>query len=474
MSGWRGVSLWMDQLGEAIEPRPALHSNLQADVAIIGAGYTGLWTAYYLKRKAPHLNIVVLEAQVAGFGASGRNGGWLMGNLLGEDRLLGPLPAAERQAGYELLHGIPDEVARVCAAEGIDCELRKGGVLYCAARYPEQERRLRAQLDGYREEGLGEADYQWLSPQALREQLNVAQAYGGIYSPHCATIQPAKLVRGLAQVVERMGVALYEQTPVLRWQPGEVVTAHGRVSAAWVVPAVEGYSSLLPPLNKHHVAAQSLIVATEPLPADVWAQIGLARGQAFSESSRQVTYGQRSRDDRLVFGARGGYRFGGRLRSDFNLSLAERELRQQLFSELFPMLRNVRLTHAWGGNLGVARRFHPHMLADRRQQVALAGGYGGEGVGASNLGGRTLADLILGQNTELTRQPWVLGDRPVASLPRWEPEPLRWLGYNAIIQSFVFEDRVLANPHAPRWRRAMAEALAGRMESLMQSKEPFA
>lgn len=474
MGGWRGVSLWMEQLDEAPVARPALHDHLQADVAIIGAGYSGLWTAYYLKQQAPHLSIVIVEAQVAGFGASGRNGGWLMGNLLGEDRLLGPLPAAQRQAGYHLLHGIPDEVARVCQREGIDCELRKGGVLYCAARYPEQAKRLRAQLDAARAHGLGEDDYRWLSPQALREQLNVAQAYGALYSPHCATVQPAKLVRGLAAVVERMGVRVFEQSPVLDWRPGEVRTAHGRVSAGWVVPAVEGYASALPPLHRHQLAAQSLIVATEPLPAEVWAQIGLAQGQAFSENSRQVTYGQRSRDDRLVFGARGGYRFGGRLRSDFDLSQAERDLRQQLFGELFPSLRTVRLTHAWGGNLGVARRFHPHMLADRRQQVALAGGYGGEGVGASNLGGRTLAALILGHDNELTHQPWVLGDRPLASLPRWEPEPLRWLGYNAIIQSFVHEDRVLNNPHAPRWRRHMAESLAGCMERLMKSKEPFA
>lgn len=474
MSGWGGVSLWMEQLGEALMPRPALYQDLQADVVIIGAGYSGLWAAYYLKQQAPHLDIVIVEAQIAGFGASGRNGGWLMGNLLGEDRLLGPLPAAQRHAGYQLLHAIPDEVERVCRLEGIDCELRKGGVLYCAARYPEQERRLREQLDAVRAQGLGEDDYRWLSPQALREQLNVAQAYGALYSPHCATIQPARLVRGLAEAVERMGVRIYEQSPVLDWKPGQVRTEHGRVSADWVVPAVEGYASTLPPLNKHQLAAQSLIVATEPLPADVWAEIGLTRGQAFSENSRQVTYGQRSRDDRLVFGARGGYRFGGRLRSDFNLTQAERALRQHLFSELFPILRNVRLTHAWGGNLGVARSFHPHMLADRRQRIALAGGYGGEGVGASNLGGRTVAALILGQDNELTHQPWVLGDRPLASLPRWEPEPLRWLGYNAIIQSFVHEDQVLANLHAPRWRRRMAEGLAGCMERLMKSKEPFA
>lgn len=468
MNPWRTISLWMTQLDDPLQARPALQGDLYADVAIIGAGYTGLWTAYYLKRQAPHLRVVILEAETAGFGASGRNGGWLMGNLLGEDRLLAHLAPAERKAAFDLLHGIPDEVAEVVAREGIDCDLRKGGVLYCAARYPEQEVRLRAYLGELRALGHSEEDYRWLAPNELAAQLRLANAFGAIYSPHCATIQPAKLVRDLARCVERLGVEIYEGSPVIDWQPGLLQTRQGRVIADWVVPAIEGYAATLPPLGNHQLPVQSLIVATEPLPADVWADIGLERGQAFSEFSRQVTYGQRSRDDRLIFGARGGYRFGGRLRSDFNLTDDELCLRRHLMGELFPQLRKVRFTHSWGGNLGMARRFQPHMLRDSRNRIVLSGGYGGEGVGASNLGGRTLADLILGRDSELLRQPWVLSDSPIAQLRRWEPEPLRWLGYNAIIRSFVHEDEVLANPRSPAWRRRLAQAVATRMESLMQ------
>ena len=182
-----------------------------------------------------------------------------------------------------------------------------------------------------------------------------------------------------------------------------------------------------------------------------------------------MTYGQRTTDDRLVFGARGGYRFGGRLRTDFPLTEAEEGLRRHLLTALFPQLRDVKITHRWGGNLGMSRRFQPHMLLDRRNRIALSGGYGGEGVGAANLGGRTLADLILGQDTPETRQPWVIQDRPLRqALRRWEPEPLRWLGYNAIIASFTHEDQVLANPSSPPWRRQLAQALAARMEALMR------
>ena len=468
MTDWRSISLWMDQLDEPLTPRPALAGSIEVDVAIIGAGYTGLWTAYYLKQHEPALRIAVVEAEIAGFGASGRNGGWLMGNILGEDRLLGGLPAEQRRAGYDLLHGIPDEVGRVIAREGIDCDYRKGGVLYCAARYPEQLPRVQALLQALRHEGLGEQDYRWLSADELASQLRMHNAYGGLYTPHCATIQPAKLVRGLAACVERLGVQIFEGSQVLDWQPGRVRTAAGEVRAQWVVPAVEGYAGSLPPLGRHQLPVQSLIVATEPLSEDIWADIGLAHGQAFSESSRQVTYGQRSRDNRLVFGARGGYRFGGSLRTDFNLTEEERGLRRYLFSELFPQLRDVRITHAWGGNLGMGRRFQPHMLRDSTQRIALSGGYGGEGVGASNLGGRTLADLILGRETVLLEQPWVKPDSRIDQLARWEPEPLRWLGYNAIIRSFVHEDQVLADPHTPPWRRRLAQWLAGFMEHFMR------
>jgi glycine/D-amino acid oxidase-like deaminating enzyme len=457
----------MDQLDEPLVARAALEQDLDVDVAIIGAGYTGLWTAYYLKRQAPDLNIVILEAQTAGFGASGRNGGWLMGNLLGEDRMLAASSPEQRRASYDLLHGIPDEVKNVIDREDIDCDYRKGGALYCAARYPEQEASLRQYLDKLYSQGLNEGDYRWLSPEQLAQQIRVAKPYGAIYAPHVATLHPAKLVRGLARAVERLGVRIYENSPVNHWQSGSLRTARASVRSRWVVPAVEGYSVTLPPLGRYQLPVQSLIVATEPLSAATWDEIGLSHGQAFSESSRQVTYGQRTADNRLIFGARGGYRFAGKLRHDFDLTRSEIELRQYLFGELFPQLRNVQITHGWGGNLGMSRHFKPHMLCDQASGIALSGGYGGEGVGASNLGGRTLADLILQRDTERVRQPWVVPRGGLDALKAWEPEPCRWLGYNAIIRSFVHEDQTLANPASAPWRRKLASGVAGFMEGFM-------
>jgi len=467
MSAWQSISLWMDQLEEPLQARPALEQDLEVDVAIIGAGYTGLWTAYYLKRLAPTLDIAIVEAQTAGFGASGRNGGWVMGNLLGEDRLLAGLSPEARRESFDLLHSIPDEVEIVLEREGIDCDFRKGGALYCAARYPEQETSLRQYLDKLYRQGLTEADYRWLSPEQLAQQIRIAKPYGGIYAPHVATIQPAKLVRGLARTVERMGVKIFDNSPVTDWQAGSLRTAKAQVRSRWVVPAVEGYGVNLTPLGRYQLPVQSLLVATEPLSAATWDEIGLNHGQAFGESSRQVTYGQRSADNRLVFGARGGYQFAGKLRHDFQLTSSEIELRRYLFSELFPQLKSVRITHAWGGNLGMSRQFQPHMLCDPASGIALAGGYGGEGVGASNLAGRTLADLILQRDSQQVRQPWVI-QGGLDKLRAWEPEPCRWLGYNAIIRSFVHEDQVLANPATAPWRRKLASRVAGFMEGFMQ------
>lgn len=468
MSAWRNISLWMDQIDDPLQARPTLEQDLDVDVAIIGAGYTGLWTAYYLKRLAPGLNIAIIEAQTAGFGASGRNGGWLMGNILGEDRLLADLSPQQRRASYDLLHSIPDEVEMVLEREGIACDYRKGGALYCAARYPEQETSLRQYLDKLYSQGLTEHDYRWLDREQLAQQVRVAKPYGAIYAPHVATLNPAKLVRGLARTVEGLGVKIYENSAVTHWRSGSLRTDKAQVRARWVVPAVEGYATTLPPLGRYQLPVQSLIVATEPLSAATWDAIGLSHGQAFSESSRQVTYGQRTADNRLVFGARGGYQFAGKLRHDFDLTTSEVELRRYLFSELFPQLENVRITHAWGGNLGMSRRFKPHMLCDQASGIALAGGYGGEGVGASNLAGRTLADLILQRDSELVSQPWVITQGGLQSLKAWEPEPCRWLGYNAIIRSFVHEDQTLANPASPPWRRALSTRVAGFMEGFMQ------
>lgn len=471
MESWDKVSLWMEQASSTINARPSLEANTSADITIIGGGFTGLWSAYYLKKQAPDKRIILLEAQTVGFGASGRNGGWLMGELANQDSMLAGLSDHEKHKAHDLIHSIPDEVAQVLTTENIDCDYKKGGVLYVAARYTEQLSRLKGAHQNFKDQGYLDSDFQWLNKSEVDQHVRIHSAEGAIYSPHCARIQPAKLARGLADTIERMGVEIYEKSKVLNWQSGLVTTDKGSVTCEWVIPAVEAYGNELKnsmiPLKRHHLPVQSLIIATEPLSQELWDSIGLEEGQVFSDYSRQVTYGQRTADNRMVFGARGGYQFNGKLRNNFELTNEEIALRRDIMLELFPQLKDTKITHAWGGNLAMSRSFYPHIIKDLPHKFITAGGYGGEGVGATNLAGRTIADLILGKQTELTRMPWVITRDKTTRLRLWEREPIPYVGYKAVIQSFDREDKVLSNPKSSKIKRMIVSKFADFMESFL-------
>ncbi len=418
-----GVSFWLSTLD--LTPRAALPGDLDVDVAVVGAGYTGLWTAYYLALADPALRIAVVEARVAGFGASGRNGGWC-------SALFPVSPAAlarrhGRPAAVALLRAMEstvDEVGRVAAAEGIDCHFAKGGTV-TLARTPVQEARARELVES--ESAFG-VDVSWLSADEARSRCGATGVRGGVHTPHCAAIHPGRLVRGLASAVERRGVRVYEGTRALSLRPGAVVTDRGTVRAGVVVRATEGYTAGLAGLRRSVAPLYSLMVATEPLPASFWAEAGLARRETFADFRRMIIYGQRTADDRLAFGGRGApYHFGSRVAPSYDRDARVHAAIESALVELFPALGpRPPVTHRWGGPLGVPRDWSASVGFDRATGLAWGGGYVGDGVGTSNLAGRTLADLITGASTELTALPWV-GHRS----RRWEPEPLRWLGINA-------------------------------------------
>lgn len=420
------VSFWFDALGELPPPGDA-PLPAQVDVAIVGAGFTGLWTAYYLKQLEPGLRIAVLEAERVGFGASGRNGGWCMGMAWGVQGLLAR--AKTRSRGFALARALfdtVDEVGRVCQAENIDAHFAKGGSL-SVATVPFHAEQSRKGIEALHAAGFGEDDYRWLPPPEARTRLNIAPNHGAAYFRHCAAIQPARLVLGLADVVRAQGTTIHEGTPVLEIAPGEVRTRHGALRAGAVVRATEGYTETLRGEQRRILPLYSMVVATEPLPEALWDEIGLRERETFGDGRRVVIYGQRTLDDRLVFGGRAAYYFGSRLprtisANDSGVAHVTRVLR-----ELFPMLKDVRITHGWGGAMGVPRHWRPCVQWDANTRTGWAGGYVGEGVAAANLAGRILADLIGGRETALTELPWV-NDLP----PGWEPEPLRWVGAKAI------------------------------------------
>lgn len=458
---------WFESLSGQQVTRDSLQGEISADVVVIGAGYTGLWTAYHLKRLDPALSVIVLEAEHAGFGASGRNGGWLMGAIEGLEDYLADCDADTRAAGYREVHAIPARALDVLRRENIDCDAVHGGAIYAAARYPEQLAMAQSHLDDLRAAGHSEDDYRWLDRDGLQARVNIAGAAGGIYTPHVAVVQPAKLVTGLANAVERLGVCIFENSRVVDAKGGQVQTSAGRVRAPVIISALEGYGTGPEGIRGTILPFQSGMVVTEPLPAGTWREIGLQGRPALCDYSRLTTYVQRTADDRLVFGARGSYRFGGRPVSRFDGNGPEFEGRRALARRFFPVLEGARFTHAWGGTLGIPRCFAPHVVFDAASGLGTAGGYIGEGVGASFLFGETLAELVLQRETDRTRLPWVLRGNPRRVLRRWEPEPLRWLGFKLAWSIYSWEEKVCARGDAPAWRRKLAQRAAGKVKGFL-------
>ncbi|HEY5657082.1 MAG TPA: FAD-binding oxidoreductase [Myxococcota bacterium] len=448
---YRTLSFWHDSLPEPIEPRAPLEREEQVDVAIVGAGYTGLWTAYYLKALQPDIRVAVLESEFAGFGASGRNGGWCEGFTAGGDVALAdtkqrPAALALQRAMFDTV----DEVGRVAEREGIDCHFKKGGYLRLATSTPQLED-LREAMKFYREIGLGDDVHRWLEPGESAQRIRVPRCKGAIYSPHCAAIHPARLAVGLAEAGVRKGVALYERSPALRIEDRRVVTPGGALRADVVVRAVEGYTPRLPGERRTVIPLHSMMIATEPLSEEMWKEIGLAERETFADSRRTVTYGQRTVDGRIAFGYRGYYYYGSGIRDRFPADDPIFPKVHEALLSLLPMLEGVRITHRWGGPLAVPRDWRPAVGLDRSTGRAWAGGYVGEGVAATNLAARTLVDLILQRDTDLARLPWV-----GHVWPRWEPEPLRWMGVIGVrsvgdsADAFEFE-----RDRAPRLRSAI-------------------
>ena len=427
-------------------------------MCVVGGGFTGLWTAYELLRAAPDLRVVVLEAEYVGFGASGRNGGWVLGRVSGNAR------AWRRRGGdnapQAMARAIRDtvgEVGQVVEREQIACDWRQGGSL-TVAQNEAQLARLEQELGREREWAQGDFAVRLLSGAELEHRVAVHEGVGALYTPYCARVQPARLAAGLAAAAERRGAVIYERSRVVQATGHSAHTASGSVRARYVVLATEGYTANFPHRHRRLLPLNSAMIVTEPLAPELWSALGWEGAETLLDGSHFYTYSQRTADGRVAIGGRGvPYRFGSR--TDREDPVPERtvaQLRERLAS-LFPQLREVSVARAWHGVLGVARDWCPSVGLDHASGLAYAGGYAGEGVAASNLAGRTLRDLILGQDTELTRLPWV--GKPARN---WEPEPLRFVGAHGIYYLYRAADRHEAKTGRSSPIAAFANLLAGR------------
>ncbi|MFT3855151.1 MAG: FAD-dependent oxidoreductase [Ilumatobacteraceae bacterium] len=402
-------SLWHDTAGPAGAPaRPALDADTEADVVIVGAGLTGLWTAWYLAARRPQWRIVVLDAETAGFGASGRNGGWCSALLpMSLDSIATAHGQAAAHHAQQAMDATVDEVAAVVAAERIDCDLAKGGTLH-VARSAVQAARLRAEVDHHHAFGFGDDDVCWLDAAATEARIGIDDALGAVSTRQCAALHPAKLVAGLANAVERRGVTIHERTRVDHVERGRVRAGRRTIRTRFTVRATEAFTAGLPGLKRALVPIYSLMIATEPLPADVLATIGLERRETFTDGRRLVIYGQRTADGRIAFGGRGApYHYASRMRADYEHDGAVHERLRATLVELFPVLADATITHRWGGAVAAARDWWCSIGLDRANGIAWAGGYVGDGVATTNLAGRTLAELLTGERSALCELPWV-------------------------------------------------------------------
>lgn len=420
---------------DTLDRRPSLSENIEADVCIIGAGLTGLWTAYELLNRDPSLNVVLLERDFAGFGASGRNGGWCSA--------LFPQSAAalERRYGFDAavamrraMTNTVAEVGRVVAEESIDCDFVQGGTVLFA-RDNVQVKAARADVTESTRFGVDESEF-WDS-RLVGERFGATgigggSAHGAVFEPHCARVHPGKLVRGLARVVEARGARIFESTEVKSFAPSLVewrATDHrasGVVRARNVIVATEGYGAQLTGVGRRILPLYSLMIATEPLSDDVWNRIGIEHGQTFSDYRHLLIYGQRTADNRIAFGGRGArYHFGSAIKPEYDRVPEVFAHLHHALSELFPDTAGAEITHTWGGPLGVPRDWHASVAFNPTTGIGYAGGYVGDGLSTTNLAGRTLADLVTNTESELTSLPWVNH-----LSPRWEPEPLRFVGAN--------------------------------------------
>jgi glycine/D-amino acid oxidase-like deaminating enzyme len=433
-----GISFWYAQTGVPT-PREPLPGDTTADVCIVGGGYTGLWTAYYLKKAVPFLRITVLEQKFCGYGASGRNGGWLYNGIAGRDRYAKLHGRDAALALQRAMNETVDEVVRVAAEERIEADIHMGGVLE-VAHSPAQLSRLKAFHAA--EAAFGEKDRLLLSAAESAARIRVAGTAGGTWTPHGARVQPVKLLQGLAGAVEALGVVIHESTPVTEIRPKHAVTPYGSVRAPYVLRCTEGFTASIKGQRRAWLPMNSSMIVTEPLPQHVWDTIGWEGRETLGDMAHAYMYAQRTADDRIALGGRGvPYRFGSRTDNNGRTQAATIDALREILVRFFPAAAGVAVEQAWSGVLGVPRDWCASVELDRSTGLGWAGGYVGSGVATSNLAARTLRDLVQldsgqGGQTELTVLPWV-GHR----VRRWEPEPLRWLGVHGMYAAYRSADR---------------------------------
>lgn len=424
-------------------PGPILQGDHSVDVAIVGGGFTGLWTALQLREAEPSMRVAVIEREVIGFGASGRNGGFAMTLL---DMSLAHLRRnhgdAAAKAAHDAVATSVTEMGEAIDRHGIDCEWRHGGLMVVATNRPQQER-IDADLDAA--EALGLDGFRRLSAEQAQAEVHSPTYVGGLREEHCGVVHPAKLVRGLAGAVSRAGAQVFERsdvTSITEASDGHagarirITTPRGTVDAEQVVLATNAWASETEWFRHKIVPLYTYIAMTEPLTDRQWDSVGWDSHCGIEDKRNFVHYYRRTLDGRILWGGSDGViRYRGRIAPRYDRDSRVLARLTETFHRTFPQLADVGFTHHWGGPVGITAAFLPVFgtLSDRRLHYGL--GYNGHGVAPSHTGGKILRDLVLGRTSELTGLCFVDSRET-----RFPPEPLRWIGAEFTRRSLLRQD----------------------------------
>ncbi len=441
------LGYWIEEAGE-VEPRPALSGLVEADVLVVGGGYTGMWSAWYAKQLEPGARVVLLESEpLCGRGPSGRNGGFcnaMWFSLASMRERWGGVPALAVAKAAE------QAVARIgafCEEHGVDAWFRPAGYVQVSTA-PAHDGAWKRALAACRELGVPEM-LQPLSEAEVQERCQSPAFRAGAVSPTAATVQPARLALGLRAQLLAAGVKVFESSPVRSFRERgdgvEAETAGGSVRAARGALAIgSAATNRRGPLRGRLTVASSHIVLTEPVP-DVLEQIGWTNGDCITDSRSLLHYFRATRDGRIAFGWGGGRiaagaRTRGRAEVDADVVAAATEH----LHDYFPALRGRRITHAWGGPIDASPTHLPAITKLPQHRAWVAAGYTGNGVGPSNMVGRTLASLALGKEDDHTHLAFV-----DPKTPRVPPEPFQWLGGESIRLALLKKEEAELQNHPP-------------------------
>ncbi|AGP54687.1 NAD(P)/FAD-dependent oxidoreductase [Streptomyces rapamycinicus] len=430
-SAWKALAgaayrpYWLDDPGRP-GPRPALVGEEQCDLLVVGGGYSGLWTALIAKERDPGREVVLVEGQEIGWAASGRNGGFCAASLthgLGNGAARWPDELAElERLGHHNLDAIESAVERY----GIDCDFERTGEIDVATEpYQVAELREAAQLAA--EIGVGEQEF--LDRDAVRAEVDSPTFLAGLWDRRgVAMLHPAKLAWGLARACAELGVRIYEHTPAARLAGAgaamDVRTPYGRVRARQVALATNAFPALVRRVRPYVTPVYDHALMTEPLNQEQLDAIGWRGRQGLSDTANHFHYFRLTADQRILWGGYDiVYRYGGRVRAEYDHHPATYRTLAQHFFRCFPQLEGVRFSHAWGGAIDTCSRFSAFFGSAHGGRVAYALGYTGLGVGATRFGAEVMLDLLAGERTERTRLEMVRS-KP---LP-FPPEPVRWAG----------------------------------------------